>query len=108
MQLPSKCKCLKETQITMGMKQQTELENSERKTNKTTKGSRRKHKSSETYPWRSRSEPDGGYFKTKVKVTVTDAGRLPSGMLYPVPGSWPCFGAGAPETRGASLVGAIL
>lgn len=49
---------------------------------------------------------DGGYFKTK--VTVTAAGRLPSGMLHPVPGSWPFFGAGAPETRGASLVGAIL
>lgn len=36
----------KETQRTMGMKQQTELENSERKTNKTTKDSRRKHKKS--------------------------------------------------------------
>lgn len=40
----------KETQRTMGMKQQTELENRERKTNKTTKDSRRKHKSSEVHP----------------------------------------------------------
>lgn len=52
MQLPSKCKCLKETQRTMGMKQRTERENSERRTNKTTEGSRRKHKSSEPHPWR--------------------------------------------------------
>lgn len=45
----------KETQRTMGKKQQTELENSERKTNKTTKGSRRKHKSSEIHPRRTLS-----------------------------------------------------
>lgn len=99
----------KETQRTMGRKQQTEPENSEKeKTNKTTKGSRRKHRSSEIHPWRPRSEPDGGYFKTKARVTVTAAGRLPSGMLYPVLGSRSCFGSGAPETRGASLVGAVL
>lgn len=46
----------KETQRTMGMKQQTELGNSERKTNKTAKGSRKKHKSSEIHPWRILSQ----------------------------------------------------
>lgn len=69
----------KETQRTMGIKQQTELENSERKTNKTTKDSRRKHKSSETH--QSLFELNGGYFKTKVKVTA--AGRLPVGDTSP-------------------------
>lgn len=81
----------KETQRTMGMKQQTELENSERKTNKTTKDSRRKHKKALKSTNRF-FELNGGYFKTKVKVTA--AGRLPCRVFTQFQVVGPALGLG--------------
>lgn len=51
----------KETQRTMGMKQQRELQNSERKTNKTTEGENTK----EPKPTHQLFELSGGCFKTR-------------------------------------------